>query len=173
MKPSSEIVHSVKLPNSKILWMNELKDLVVNSFFYLKILLFLSLSHFLPMSFWLAFFSLFVYCSCPFFLSFSPSLSNKPFFFYIIIPDFELLNIIKYFFLIQARLSSILFFWDFDMSEKTIRIFFLVNWFSYSVLKYFFPVLHQLMRRLFINLYPFMPMLGLRSFFKITLVLTS
>lgn len=173
MKPSSEIVHSVKLPNSKILWMKELKDLVVNSFFYLKILLFLSLSHFLPMSFWLAFFSL----SLSFALVLSFSLFLLPFqinlFFNIIILDFELLNIIKYFFLIQARLSSILFFWDFDMSEKTIRIFFLVNWFSYSVLKYFFPVLHQLMRRLFINLYPFMPMLGLRSFFKITLVLTS
>lgn len=138
MKPSSEIVHSVKLPNSKILWMNELKDFVVNSFFYLKILLFLSLFHFLPMSFWLAFFSL----SLSFALVLSFSLFLLPFqinlFFNIIILDFELLNIIKYFFLIQARLSSILFFWDFDMSEKTIRIFFPSKLIQLLSLKIFF-----------------------------------
>lgn len=186
LKPSSEIVHFVKLLNSKIPWINEFKNLVMNISFYLKILLFLTFFLFLSdlpsFSQSLAFCLLLSFFS--FFLSFTHSHSKQLFFFFLTtVVDFDSQIYIKYFCLIQVKITSIFFpfnffsffflvlrFWHVRENNEDNLPRKLIKLFSHKII---FPVLHQLMRRLFINLCSFMPILGLRSFLKTTLVLTS
>lgn len=128
---------------------------------------------------------LFVYCSHSFH-SFSLLLipiQNNFFFFLTTVVDFDSQIYIKYFCLIQVKITSIFFpfnffsffflvlrFWHVRENNEDNLPRKLIKLLSHKII---FPVLHQLMRRLFINLCSFMPILGLRSFLKTTLVLTS